>query len=116
MTEPCTPDALLALIPDLPGRTHWEGCSGRGHEWCAVARFAARWKAERWKAELSRCPHCGAGPGEGHGVTCPSLPPGVFGSLTPEITTMADAEPPWFTRRMDRIESILFKRITRPGK
>jgi hypothetical protein len=79
--EPCTPDALLALIPsDLPvGRTHWAECSGRGHEWCAVARFAARWKAELSRQE-------------------------------------EDKEPPWFTRRMDRIESILFKRITRPGK
>jgi hypothetical protein len=34
-----------------------------------------------------RCHHCGVLPGETHGITCPHLPKGMFGSLTPEIST-----------------------------
>lgn len=33
------------------------------------------------------CAHCGVAAGEVHGITCPNLPRGMFGSLTPEIST-----------------------------
>lgn len=50
-----TSTTLRALVPRDPGTTHWEGCSGLGHEWCEVARHAdAMEKLERALAHAIR--------------------------------------------------------------
>ena len=53
--EVLTPKTLRALIPKDRNRTHWGGCSGRGHEWCGVARHADAWETDlRYKRQAER--------------------------------------------------------------
>jgi len=122
-------DCALCGLPVVasPDRSKWGFAWERSwvHYHCVDNLYAAslRLRDPRVKTlEMGKqkpCPHCGVLPGEVHGVNCPLLPKGMFGSLTPEISTgfsfSSSEEPPWFTKRLDRIEDILFGRITRRG-
>jgi len=72
-------DALRQTLADL------QAVSAVGHDddclFCGFKDAIVR------DAVAGKCEHCGVSAGQVHGVTCPNLPRGMFGSLAPEIST-----------------------------